>query len=87
MIYHFVRFLFHVVLSYLRPSSIQGELPIESHAHLRRQGKPYKRKQALVKNIWICSGVVMCAFPFPAFVTFSAIFTTFLSFCILDETE
>lgn len=87
MVYNIVRFYCHLLLSYLRPSTIQGELPIEGHAHLRRQGRPYKRKQALVKNIWICSGLVMCAFPFPAFVTFGAIFTTFLSFCILDETE
>lgn len=58
----------------------------KSHSHGRRLSTAYKKKQNLVKNIWIGSGVAMLCLPTPAFVVSLSLATTFLAFLVLDET-
>lgn len=57
-----------------------------SHSHGRRFTRAYKRKKEIVKLVWVGSGATMLLFPAPAFIVALALFITFLSFVILDET-
>lgn len=52
----------------------------------RRHTAKYKRKQSLVKSIWITSGLIMLTNPVLPFIAALSLLTTFLSFVILDET-
>ncbi len=52
----------------------------------RRLTAIYKRKQSLVKDVWIGSGLIIIFMPLSIQMTM-LIATIFLSFCILDETE
>ena len=60
--------------------------PDHAHPHRRRFTPAYRRKQALVKNVWIVSGLIMLLNGSPAGILSIALATTFLSFLILDET-
>lgn len=56
----------------------------ERHPSWRRYTRKYRRKQAIVKNVWIVSGLLMIGLP--AAMPVIALGTTFLAFMILDET-
>jgi hypothetical protein len=58
----------------------------EDHPHRRRFTVRYRRKQGIVKNVWIMSGLVMLVQASPALMLATALGTTFLAFVILDET-
>ena len=45
----------------------------------------YRRKKHIVKGLWFASGLMMLAFPITHFIVTLGLFTTFLSFTILDE--
>lgn len=61
--------------------------PDEYHFHRRRFTQKYRNKQKVVRSLWFSMSLVVLAFPVPHVAVFVALFTTFLSFCILDETE
>jgi len=61
--------------------------PDPRHSHGRRLTQTYKKKQNLVKNLWIGSGLLMLIIGMLPFLVAAALITTFLSFVILDETE
>lgn len=71
----------------LAPRWADDHEPDRTHPHRRRFTAKYRRKQGIVKNIWIGSGLVMLAQATPAVIVGLALGTTFLSFVILDETE
>jgi hypothetical protein len=54
------------------------------HPSWRRYTRKYRRKQAIVKNVWIVSGILMIGLPMAMPVI--ALGTTLLAFMILDET-
>lgn len=60
--------------------------PDASHPHRRRFTPRYRRKQQLVKSLWICSGLVMIINPVLDLILILALATSFLSFIVLDET-
>jgi len=62
------------------------QCPDCDHPHRRRFTAVYRRKQGIVKNIWIASGLVMAIQASPAIILALTLGTTFLSFVILDET-
>lgn len=78
--------LFEWLLRALMPAWWRDRRPDAEHPHRRRFTAAYRRKQTLVKNVWILSGVVMLAQVSPALILPTALATTFLSFVILDET-
>ncbi len=57
-----------------------------NHPHRRRYTRRYRRKLGLVKSLWIGSGLLMLLCNSLALVFGLALATTFLSFCVLDET-
>jgi len=58
-----------------------------AHCHGRRYTLKYRRKKGIVKSLWIVSGLSMLVIPILPFMAALGLFTTFLSFVILDETE
>jgi len=55
------------------------------HPRQRLLSKNYKAKKRIVRGIWIATGLLMIGFPLPPFMVTLGLFTTFLSFTILDE--
>ncbi|GAB1270247.1 hypothetical protein NBRC116493_35010 [Aurantivibrio infirmus] len=74
-------------LNILLPEWKSKQLLDRNHPHARRKSVEYKKKQGLVKNIWIGAGVAMLCAPTPAFVVSLSLATTFIAFTILDETD
>lgn len=71
----------------LLPEWTQDTSPDRDHPHRRRFTASYRRKRAIVKNLWIGSGLVMIVEATPAFIFAVALGTTFMAFVILDETR
>lgn len=74
------------ILRHLLPHWALDRSPDQDHPHRRRYTRRYRRKQGIVRNVWIASGVVMIVQASPAVIVAMALGTTFLSFVILDET-
>ena len=70
----------------LLPDWAQTGVADHNHPHWRRYTASYRRKRGICKNIWICSGLVMCLQATPEVIIGLGLGTTFLSFMILDET-
>ncbi len=71
--------------NYLKPPPNTSEKEMANHPSWRRYTRKYQRKKAIVKDIWIASGILIACVPLNWQVTL-LLTTTFLSFCILDET-
>lgn len=66
----------------------QAPKPDPAHPHRRRYTLCYQRKKGIAKNLWIISGISMLiSGAAPAIVASLALATTFVTFCILDETD
>lgn len=74
-------------LSWLLPVWTQNQTPDKTHFYRRVFTKSYKKRKNQVKNLWILSTFAMLIFPSLAFISASCLFTTFLSFSILDESQ
>ena len=73
---------------YLVPAWATDHTPDAMHPHKRRFTAVYRRKQGVVKNLWIGCGLVMIVLQAsPPLVFALAMATMFLSFAILDETD
>ncbi|ARU56213.1 hypothetical protein OLMES_2140 [Oleiphilus messinensis] len=62
-------------------------IPDPLHADRRRATLSYKRQKSLVKSLWILSSICMLLNPVPHIVIPIALFTSFISFCLLDEAK
>lgn len=69
----------------IKPPPNTPESQLEKHPSWRRYTRKYLRKKAIVKDVWIASGTMIIFMPLYWQITMLLI-TTFLSFCILDET-
>lgn len=58
----------------------------QSYRQEKARQPGYKAKKGIVRGLWIASGIVMLTFPILPFMLTLGLFTTFLSFTILDET-
>ena len=68
------------------PEWAWDDSPDHQHPHKRRFTHAYLRKKGIVKNLWICSGLLMILLASPALILAATLGMTFLSFMILDET-
>ncbi len=57
----------------------------ENHPSARLLSKRYRAKKRIVRGLWIATGLMMLSFPLLPFMVTLGLFTTFLSFSILDE--
>ncbi|MEH6650141.1 MAG: hypothetical protein V7707_08980 [Motiliproteus sp.] len=55
------------------------------HPLMRMRTTRYRAKKKIVRGLWIATGILMLAFPMVHFIVTLGLFTTFLSFTILDE--
>jgi hypothetical protein len=74
-------------LEWFMPDWAVKTCPDPNHSHGRRLTETYKKKQGIVRNLWIGSGFIMLLIPVLPYLVAAALLTTFLSFVILDETE
>ncbi|MFD1383593.1 hypothetical protein ACFQ45_09455 [Rhodanobacter aciditrophus] len=57
------------------------------HAHYRRTTEKYRGRRKIVRTLWTGTGILVLAFPTPPIMVGALLFSTCLSFAILDETE
>lgn len=70
----------------LLPDHLQDRRPDPNHAHRRRFTSKYRRKQGLVKNLWIGASLVVLLNPTIVMLLIVGLPVTFLAFIVLDET-
>lgn len=73
--------------SFIVPTPPEGlsEAELAQHPSWRRSTRKYRRKQRLVRDLWIVSGLVMIGIPLGAMLALG-LGTTLIAFVILDET-
>ncbi|MYM62233.1 hypothetical protein [Pseudomaricurvus sp. HS19] len=87
MIKEFVAFYWGLYQQFTwEPVYLLATDPDKYHFHRRRFTKKYRQKQRVVRSLWFSMMLTVLAFPSLHFATIVTLFTTFLSFCILDET-
>ncbi len=67
------------------PKCYERRQPDENHPYRRLFTKKYQAKKQVVKGLWIATGILMIIYPLMPFIVTLGLFTTFLSFSILDE--
>lgn len=75
----------HAFVYRATPPQGLSEAELARHPSWRRYTRHYRRKQKLVRDIWIVSGLLMTSVPLGAMLAL-ALGTTMLAFVILDET-
>ena len=65
---------------WLKPNELSSGHPL-----VRMRSARYQAKKKVVRGLWIATGMLMLAFPLSHFIVTLGLFTTFLSFTILDE--
>ncbi|MBM6550335.1 hypothetical protein [Marinomonas ostreistagni] len=84
-------FYWHSSLQRILPDWQQKEFVfldrLESHAHYRRISKRYRAKKRLVRSLWTATGGILVLFPTPPIWGGAVLFSTCLSFAILDESK
>ena len=78
-----LRLLAQAAAILLQPRSLD---PNRHHPFERLRTSRYRAKKRVVRGLWIACGILMLAYPISHFIITLALFTTFLSFTILDET-
>ncbi|WP_210394968.1 hypothetical protein [Motiliproteus sediminis] len=76
----------HLLLNWALLVIIKRPVDNETAPHAGVHARRYDRKKRVVRGLWFASGLMMLAFPITQFVVTLGLFTTFLSFTILDET-
>ncbi len=70
----------------LIPDNLRNVTPDEQHCHRRRFTRRYLKKKRLVKSLWLVALAIGVVLQSPPLIFVIALFMTFLSFLILDET-
>lgn len=66
----------------------ENRQPDPGHAHRRRFTRKYQRKRSIVKSVWIASGLLTIILGATVELIIAVgMTTTFIAFCILDETR
>lgn len=74
------------LLQWFMPSWAMTTTADPNHSHGRRLTVAYRKKQGIVKNLWIASGLLMLVISTLPYLVTATMLTTFISFVILDET-
>jgi hypothetical protein len=81
-----IRFYWQQLLKQFLPQAVHDCSPDANHPHRRRFTKGYHRRMSRVKNLWLVTLSSWLFIPLPPFWVASGLFTTLLSFAVLDET-
>ncbi|QEQ96380.1 hypothetical protein [Neptunomonas concharum] len=80
-----MKLLLQMLWLWFLPQWMADQSPDSRHFYRRQFTRDYQKKRAVVQRLWICSAFVMLCFPSLVFIAVISLFSTFLSFCILDE--
>jgi len=83
MLLHLLEFLFFLVA----PGWMQDRTPDEKHFYRRFFTKKHRAKRSKAKLLWIGMLSLMLLFPYPPLIVTMFLFTTFLTFSLMDETN
>lgn len=86
MLLALTRFYCTLLVRAFLPQENEICVPDPDNHHARRYTRRYRLKKGWVKNLWIGTSLLMLCFPLLPFVLALGLFTSFLSFAILDET-
>ncbi len=78
--------LFRMLWLTYAPQWMHSQIPDETHFYRRQFTPAYRKKMILVRRLWVFSGLLVLCFPTFIFLAVISLFSTFLSFCLLDET-
>ncbi|SFG94821.1 hypothetical protein [Neptunomonas qingdaonensis] len=81
-----MRFLLQMLWLACIPDWMRDQQPDSQHFYRRQFTKKYQRKCTIVRRLWVCSGLLILLFPTIPFAAAISLLSTFLSFCLLDET-
>lgn len=76
-----LRFYLHLLL----PEWMDNQHPDSRHFFRRKFTPAYRARLRCVRRLWLGSGLLMLALPIPPVVISLGLFTTFISFSLLDE--
>ena len=79
-------FYLELYRSYFLSHYFLREFVDEGHPYYRRNFSMYKKKQNFVKSLWLAALIAIAAFPYIHIIIPVSLFTTFISFSVLDET-
>lgn len=82
-----MKFLLQMVWLALVPAWMRNQQPDSKHFYRRQFTKSYQRKRLIVRRLWVCSAFLVLLFPTLVFASIVGLMSTFLSFCLLDETN
>ena len=81
------RYLIAFLMTLVLPNWMQDKRPDAQHFYRRKFTSQYRAKRKQVKSLWIGSGLLALLFPLPAAWVTLFLFTTFLSFSLMDESS
>lgn len=70
-----------------QPEWMERDQPDARHFHRRRFTRRYRKRQKVVERVWLVAATLLFFFPSPPLAVGGILFSTFLSFCILDESD
>lgn len=79
--------LFCFALLLLAPAWMRDRTPDENHFYRRFFTAKHRAKKAKAKRLWIGVLLLLLLFPHPPLIVTMLLFTTFLTFCLLDESN
>ncbi len=77
--------LLRFYLYLLLPEWMSNQYPDSRHFFRRKFTSAYRARLRCVRRLWLGSGLLMLALPIPPVVITLGLFTTFISFSLLDE--
>ncbi|MFE8071685.1 hypothetical protein QQM79_11565 [Marinobacteraceae bacterium S3BR75-40.1] len=69
------------------PHYVFDRRPDSSHHSLRRNTSSYRQRKDRARCIWLAFAVILFFFPLLPVLVGGSLLSTFLSFCLLDETS
>jgi len=79
------RHLLGFFISLWSPVWMQDQTPDETHFYRRVFTKKHRVKRSKAKLLWIGMLLLMLFFPYPPLIVSLLLFTTFLTFSLMDE--
>ncbi|MAY41648.1 MAG: hypothetical protein CMI05_04940 [Oceanospirillaceae bacterium] len=81
------RYLLAFYSWFLAPQWMQNRTPDYDHFYRRFFTAKHKAKRSIAKLIWIAALLLLLFFPYPPLIVSLLLFTTFISFSLLDESK
>lgn len=81
------RHLLRFILLLLSPTWMRDKTPDEAHFYRRLFTAKHKAKKDKAKLLWIAVLLVILIFPYPPLIVATLLFTTFLTFSLMDESN